>query len=48
MKTIKARAFQHCSSLNAINFPEGVEYIGDMAFSDSGLESVEIPSKSFL
>ena len=45
VKTIKASAFQHCFSLNAINFPEGVEYIGKSAFSDSGLESVEIPSQ---
>ncbi len=43
IKEIQARAFQSCTSLTAINLPEGLEIIGEQAFRLSGLTSIELP-----
>lgn len=43
MKRIGERAFYDCESLSKINFPEGLEKIGSLAFRWTSLTKVEIP-----
>ena len=43
LKRIEYGAFQDCSSLSAIMLPDKLEYIGDHAFSESGLTQISIP-----
>lgn len=35
LKTIGARAFRYCNNLRYINFPDGLETIGDLAFAQN-------------
>lgn len=42
-KGIAARAFEGCYELKTIKLPEGMTYIGDLAFSGSQIESLMIP-----
>ena len=39
--------FSGCKSLTSIKFPESFGWLGDRAFFNSGLVSIEIPSKNF-
>ena len=41
LKWIVRNAFQGCKNLKSINFPESLETIGNQAFYDSGLESID-------
>ncbi len=43
IKIINSNAFLNLSSLESVEIPEGVEYIGSGAFNQSSLESIEIP-----
>lgn len=43
VKEIERDAFDKCRSLKTINMAEGVEIIGDYAFSCCGFEKVELP-----
>ena len=40
---IEYKTFMDCNELKSVHFPEGLEYIGNTAFSGAGLESVEFP-----
>ena len=42
--TIGDEAFFYCNSLSVVEFEEGVEYIGDRAFSYTSLTEVSLPS----
>ena len=44
MKTIEARAFYGYKNLKHVAFSEGLERLGELCFSQSGLESVEFPA----
>ena len=44
LKTICANAFHRCVSLTGVRLPDGLEEIGLYAFSQSGLESLAVPS----
>jgi len=44
LKKIEGNAFRGCVNLEEINMPEGVEEIGRMAFEDSAITDVTIPS----
>ena len=44
LKTIGEEAFNWCTNLTQITFPEGFEKIGISAFARSGLKSVEFPA----
>ena len=41
---IHLRAFSGCTALTSVTLPEGLSYIGENAFSNSGLESIKFPS----
>ena len=41
---ISEGAFQGCANLKKVTIPKTVTYIGECAFSESGIESVEVPS----
>lgn len=41
---IEASAFNGCSELETINLPEGLEVIDTMAFFNSGLKEITLPS----
>ena len=43
LRTIGSEAFCVCSALRRVDLPEGLEEIGTYAFSQTGLEGVEIP-----
>jgi hypothetical protein len=43
VKVIRASAFYECESLEKVTLPEGLFYIGDGAFSFTGLTSVTFP-----
>lgn len=43
VKYLKNNAFSTCTALTAIELPEGLLYIGDMAFQSDPLESVSLP-----
>ena len=43
LKKIGESAFWNCSLLRNINLPEGLEYIGEHCFLESGLESIALP-----
>lgn len=43
IKSIKASAFYECGQLTTINFPNGLEEIGDGAFKNTALTSITIP-----
>ena len=36
--------FASCKSLRNISLPEGVEFIGQRCFNESGIESIRLPS----
>lgn len=44
VSTIGSYAFGHCESLERLYLPENLTFIGDSAFSDSGLTELTIPS----
>ncbi|WP_408072331.1 leucine-rich repeat protein [Butyrivibrio sp. JL13D10] len=44
-KYIDAYAFYDCTSLTNINIPDGIYYIGNSAFSGSGITTLKVPSK---
>lgn len=44
VRTIGEYAFFGCESLKAVSLGEGLEKIGDCAFSNTGIESIVIPS----
>ena len=44
LKVIEANAFRSFSRLKEVDFPSGLEVIGEMAFYDSGLEKIVLPS----
>ncbi len=41
--SIEGGAFYNCKSLKEITLPESLEYVGQYAFMDTGLTSIEIP-----
>ena len=41
--SINGGAFYNCKSLKEITLPESLEYVGQYAFMDTGLTSIEIP-----
>lgn len=41
---IGANAFSGCGNLKSVNIPSSIQYIGESAFMESGLESVTIPN----
>ena len=43
LKKIEYRTFAGCENLKAIEFPDGLEYLGKDCFYESGLESINIP-----
>ena len=43
VSAIEDYAFSYCSSLQAVSFPESLEYIGDLAFYSCSLQSVSFP-----
>ena len=43
VSSIGSFAFSDCTKLQVLNLPEGLEYIGACAFSNSGLTAVHIP-----
>lgn len=43
LKRIEYGAFENCESLRSIDLPEGLEYVGEMCFAGSSLESVRLP-----
>ena len=40
---IDGGAFYNCKALTEITLPENLNYIGQYAFMDTGLKSIEIP-----
>lgn len=44
LKSIVGAAFAYCTSLKSVSLPTRLETIGGSAFSDSGLETIEVPS----
>jgi hypothetical protein len=48
VKTIGMYAFAHCRSLGNINLPESTQTIGDYAFYDCNLSSVNLPTTAKL
>ena len=44
LKRIVSNMFAECEVLTRITLPENVEYIGDQAFSRSGLSEIELPA----
>lgn len=43
LKRIERRAFTSCGKLKKINFPDGLEYIGEDAFWGAGVEKIWLP-----
>ena len=43
IKTIREKAFQNCSNLINVDLGNGVDWIGEYAFADTGLTSITIP-----
>lgn len=43
LRRIEYGAFENCESLRSIDLPEGLEYVGEMCFAGSSLESVRLP-----
>ncbi|KAL3932413.1 MAG: hypothetical protein SGBAC_010861 [Bacillariaceae sp.] len=48
LERIGDNAFKSCTSLLSIWIPPSVNFVGDLAFNDTGLISVEIPPDSFI
>lgn len=44
LKRIEYNAFYYCNDLKSVILPEKLEFIGRYCFSQSGLESVELPT----
>ncbi len=44
VKTIRRRAFYYCSGVYDVTFPEGLQTIGEEAFANTFLETVDIPA----
>lgn len=44
IKIIEPMTFQDCTSLNSIVLPEGIEYIAENAFQNTGLITITVPS----
>ena len=43
LKRIEYSAFENCKSLKSISLPNGLEYIGERCFRESGLEFISLP-----
>lgn len=41
---IKKATFENCRSLDVVSLPEGLKYVGDRAFAESGITDISIPS----
>lgn len=44
LRRIKSSAFRYCKRLKSVNFPEGLESLGNDCFFGTGVESVEFPA----
>lgn len=44
LKKIELRTFEDCKNLASVEFPGGVEYIGEACFSWSGVKQITFPS----
>ena len=44
LKTLEALTFCKCKNLKIVEFSEGLEKIGVMAFAKSGIENIVLPS----
>lgn len=42
LKRLEYGAFQNCQSLTFMEFPEGLEYIGDGCFKESGIQKITL------
>ena len=47
LKTINGLAFYYCTSLEQIDLPDSVEYIGFEAFCESGLKEFRVPDSAY-
>ena len=43
LRRVEAMAFAGCQNLKSVKISEGVEYIGEQCFYDSGVEEVVLP-----
>lgn len=41
---IKKATFENCHSLDVVSLPEGLKYVGERAFAESGITEISIPS----
>ena len=44
MRGLEGETFMWCKNLNRLEIPNGVEYIGEQCFRDSGVEEITLPS----